>query len=152
MRDVAVQPSFSSLQFGVNSTTRHYSMVAFQVGFVSPVNSSGTFQVSIMTNLNPGGTILGSYAAPSTNSSLAFAGFTTTTPGEYITGFLINGGFNPNGGGVGATAFELGQLASPVPEPGSLALVSAGLLLPLIGRHVVRRSRAGAQRGGSPGA
>jgi hypothetical protein len=132
VQNVAISPEFASVVFGVESSPTQYNLLGFQLGTVL---GSSDAQVFVTTNL---GGYSFTVSAPYTGNSLAFEGFVTTSPSEYITGFQVYSAPS-NGGGAAVTDFELG---TSVPEPGSLTLLATAGLLIVLGRHAVRRRRA----------
>jgi hypothetical protein len=137
VENVLVQPNFASVIIDVVNTPTSYNMFGLKFGTALGGNST---QFSVITNLATYGFSAGS---PYIGSSLAFAGFVTTSPSEYIT--EIQAYSAPSfGGGAAVTDFELGTTAV-VPEPGSITVMaSAGLasLVMLLRRSLVRRERA----------
>jgi hypothetical protein len=128
VQNVAVQPNFGAVTIGVESNPTPYNLLGFQLGTVLGSNDA---QVNVTTNVSSYNFTV---SAPYTGSSLAFEGFVTTSPGEYITGFSVYSAPS-NGGGAAVTDFELG---TSVPEPGSLTLLATASLLSVLGRLAVR--------------
>ncbi|WGG53271.1 PEP-CTERM sorting domain-containing protein [Rugamonas sp. DEMB1] len=125
LRPVMSNEYWSPLVAQVNEAPR-YSMLGFDAAV-----TAGPVDITIDTNQ-------GSYAyhgvsLPNGSAGFGFKGFVATGVGEYFTGFRIDS--QGSGYLAGVTDVALGQV-SAVPEPGSAAMLLAGLgMLGWLRRH-----------------